>query len=219
MMAADGLEPPDLVHIAECDAVHLVRAVTLQKLAQPPNAVASALYIGQHERDHVLFADATGDRGHVALLAFGAPCGLVDDERVRAEHTRVRSDGFRGAHAHVKLVEACRRPRPVALDGIGHGGVAHGIIRQLDSEVRSGRTIGARLFARMDNREALGLKLPVRGVLVASDDSRAVVARLLADENGSAGHEASLLECTDHVPERATHHQVYPHARTFTHPT
>ena len=162
MMAADGLEPPDLVHIAECDAVHLVRAVTLQKLAQPPNAVASALDIGQHERDHVLLADAAGNRGHVALLAFGALCGLVDDERVRAEHTRVRSDGFRGAHAHVKLVEACRRPRTVALDGIGHGGVAHGVIRQLDSEVRSGRSVGARLLAWMDNREALGLKLPVR---------------------------------------------------------
>ena len=41
VMAANGLQPPDLVHILESDAVHLIGAVLFQQLAQTEHTLAA----------------------------------------------------------------------------------------------------------------------------------------------------------------------------------
>ena len=89
MVAAHGLEPPDLVGVREGDAVHLVGAKALEERAQALDALASTSDIGQNEGDHVLLADAAHLLGLVALLALGAAGGAVLDERVGAEHALV----------------------------------------------------------------------------------------------------------------------------------
>ncbi len=47
VVAADGLQPPDLVHILEGNAVHLVGAVLLQQAAQAPDTLARGADVGQ----------------------------------------------------------------------------------------------------------------------------------------------------------------------------
>ena len=43
VVATDGLQPPDLVHILESDAVHLLGAVLFQQLAQTEHALAGRM--------------------------------------------------------------------------------------------------------------------------------------------------------------------------------
>ena len=49
VVAANGLEPPDLVNVAKGDAVVLVGAVALEQVAQDTHAVAGGLGIRQHQ--------------------------------------------------------------------------------------------------------------------------------------------------------------------------
>ena len=80
VVAADGLQPPHLVHVGKSDAVHLVGAVGLQQLAQTLHALAGGVDVGQHQIHNILFADAAG---HFRLAALG---GAVLHQRVRAQH-------------------------------------------------------------------------------------------------------------------------------------
>jgi len=83
VVAADGLEPPDLVHVLKGDAVHLIGAVLLQQSAQTKHALPGRVDVGQDEVDDVLLADAAG---HFRLTVLR---GLVDHQRVRAQHPGV----------------------------------------------------------------------------------------------------------------------------------
>ena len=67
MVAADGLQPPDLVHILESDAVHLIGAVLFQQLAQTEHALAGRVDVGQDEVNNIFLADAPGTSGWPSL--------------------------------------------------------------------------------------------------------------------------------------------------------
>ena len=199
VVAAHGLEPPDLVGVREGDAVHLVGAVALEQGAEALHAVAGARGIRQHERDHVLLADAAQALRLKVLLALLAVRGAILHERVRGEHALVGGEGLRGAHAHVALVEAGRLPEALAEVGVGHGGVAHAVLGQLDLKMREHAVVDVAGLGRLACHEALGLKLTARGVLVAGDDRGPVVAGLLANKDGGTGHGASFFDATSAV--------------------
>ena len=63
VVAADGFKPPDLIHIGEGDAVHLVRAVLFEQRAETCHAFTGGLDVRQHEGEEVLFANAAGTSG------------------------------------------------------------------------------------------------------------------------------------------------------------
>ena len=126
VVAADGLEPPDLVHVLKGDAVHLIGAVLLQQSAQTKHALPGRVDVRQDEVDDVLLADAAG---HFRLTVLR---GLVDHQRVRAQHPGVGGDGLGGRHAHVGGVDARSGPDALALHGVGHCGHPQGIARQGD---------------------------------------------------------------------------------------
>ena len=132
MVAADGLEPPDLVHVAKGDAVVLVGAVALEQITQDTNAVASGLGIRQDQGHHVLLAQATGLRRNVSILAFVALGGQVVHKRVGAADALVGGERLGCGHADIELVETGLGPDAVARDNIGDARVAHGIVGQLN---------------------------------------------------------------------------------------
>ena len=169
VVAADGLEPPDLVHILKRDAVHLIGTVLFQQTAQPPHALPGRVDVGQHEIDDVLLTDAAG---HFGLLALGR---LVHHQRVGSQHAGVRGDGLGGRHADICRIDARSRPDALALHGVGHGRHPHRVPGQRDLDVRQHRAVDCRVLFRMDDHKFLGREMPRTRVVVAGDHGGAVI--------------------------------------------
>ena len=182
VVTADGLQPPHLVHVGKSDAVHLVSAVGLQQLAQTLHALAGGVDVGQHQIHNILFADAAG---HFRLAALG---GAVLHQRVRAQHAGVGGDRLSGGHAHVGGVHAGSRPDALALHGVGHGGKAHGTLRQGHFHMGQHTAVDLGQVLRVHHGELFGGEMAGTGIVVAGDHGRAVVRRLFADQNGSTSH-------------------------------
>ena len=188
VVTADGLEPPDLVHVAKGDAVVLVSAVALEQVAQDTHAVAGGLGIRQHQGHHVLLAQATGLRRHIAVLTLVALGGHVVHERIGAADALVGGKRLGCGHANIELVETGLGPDTVARDNIGDARIAHGVIGQLNGQVAQDARVDARLLVGMHYAHALGLKYPVGRVLVTRDQGRPVVACVFTDQNRCARH-------------------------------
>ena len=89
VMAADRLEPPDLIGIGKCDAVHLVGSVLLEKRAQALNALAGGVDIRQDDGNEVLLGEAARHLGRIVGIAGLTMGGNILDERVGTEHALV----------------------------------------------------------------------------------------------------------------------------------
>ena len=76
----------------------------------------------------------------------------------------------------------------VARDNIGDARVAHGVIGQFNGQVTQDARVDARLLVGMHHAHTLGLKHPVGRVLVAGNQRRPVVARVLTNQNRCARH-------------------------------
>ena len=188
VVAADGLEPPDLVHVAKGDAVVLVGAVALEQVAQDTNAVAGGLGVGQDQGHHILLTQATRLRRHIAVLTLVALGGHVVHKRVGTADALVGGERLGCGHAHIELVETGLGPDAVARDNIGDARVAHGVIGQFNGQVTQDARVDARLLVGMHHAHTLGLKHPVGRVLVAGNQRRPVVARVLTNQNRCARH-------------------------------
>lgn len=127
VVPADGLQPPDVLLVAEGDPVHLVGAVLGQQRAQALDALAGGADVGQDQGHKVLLAEPAGRaRGRVVL-----------HERVGAEHPRVAGDRLRGAHGDDRRVDAGARPDPVDPQRIRDRGVAQRILRDYNVMARN----------------------------------------------------------------------------------
>ena len=188
VVTADGLEPPDLVHVAKGDAVVLVGAIALEQVTQNAYAVAGGFGIWQHQGHHVLLAQTAGLRRNIAVLVLVALGGHVVDERVGAANALVGGERLGCGHAHIELVETGLGPDAVARDNIGDARVAHGVIGQFNGQVTQDARVDARLLVGMHHAHTLGLKHPVGRVLVAGNQRRPVVARVLTNQNRCARH-------------------------------
>ena len=135
VVAAHGLEPPDLVCVGERDSVHFIGPVAFEQIAEAKRTVTGALGEGKHERDHVLLADSAETLGLKARLALRAARGAVLHERVGGEHALVGGEGLGRAHADVARVEAGGLPETLAQVGVGHGGVAGPALGKCDLQV------------------------------------------------------------------------------------
>ena len=188
VVSAHGLHPPDLIGVREGRAVHLVRAIALEKLAEASHALASRVDVGQDDGEEVLLAYAASDLELVVILALDAAGGDALDERVCAEHALVGGERLGGGRRILALVEAGLAPDALGEVGVGNGRVALRVVGQVDLYVRDDRAVVARLVLGRHDDEALALEAAVSRVLVARHDRGAVVAGLLANENGGAGH-------------------------------
>ena len=148
VMAAYGLEPPDLIEIGERDAVHFVGAVGLQQHAQPLYAFPGAADIGEHEGHDILFADASLFEG------------------VAGKDTFVGRQGLGRGHGYACGIDPRSGPVAFRRIRIRHGGVAHGIVRQIDLHLRDDGNVLSGLFLGLDDDKLLRGKAGAAGILV-----------------------------------------------------
>ena len=104
MVAADGLDVPDLVHIRNNHAVRFVGAVGS---SSSPNRATPSRAVVTYGSTRVMMSSLTDTAGLLGLI-IGA-VRFADsrpqlDHRVRTEHALVDGDGFGGAHRHVVFV-------------------------------------------------------------------------------------------------------------------
>ena len=180
VVAADGLHPPDLLAVGEGDAVGFVGAVLLQQHTQPLHAFPGGVDIGQDHIDKVLFPQTAGD-----LFALPARLGLVADHGVGGQDPGIGGDGLGGGHGHIGGVDAVGRPYPVGGVHAGGGGVAQGVIGQLDLQMADLAFILPELVLGLDHDELLYVK---KAVVVAGDHGGAVIAGVFANQNGGTRH-------------------------------
>ena len=175
VVATDGLQPPDLVHILKGNAVHLISAVGLQQMPQPLHALAGGADVGQGQEHDILFADAAGHLGRFAL------CRLVHHQRVCAQHPGIGGDGLGGGHGHIGRIDAACRPDAFALHGVGHGGEPHGSFRQRHFHMGEHRAVHLWHLLRVNGREFFGGEMTRAGIVVAGDHGGAVVRSIFTD--------------------------------------
>ena len=188
VVAADGLEPPDLVNVTKGNAIVLVSAVALEEIAQDTHAVAGRLGVRQHQGHHILLAQSAGMRRNIAVLALVALDGHIVHKRIGAANALVGGECLGCGHANIELVEAGLGPNAMARDNVGDACVTHGIVGQLNGQVAQDTRVDARLLVGMHHAHALGLKHPVGRVLIAGNQRRPVVARVLTNQNRCARH-------------------------------
>ena len=188
VVAADGLEPPDLVHVTKGDAIVLVGAVTLEQVAQNAHTVAGGLGIRQHQGHHVLLTQTAGLCRNIAVLALVALSGHVVDKRIGAADALVGGERLGCGHANIELVGTGLGPNAVTGNDVGDARVAHGVVGQFNGQVTQDARVDARLLVGMHHAHTLGLKHPVGRVLIAGDKRRPVVARVLTNQNRCARH-------------------------------
>ena len=193
VVAADRFEPPDLVRVTKRDAVAFVRAVFLEQRAEPLDAFARGRDVGQHHGHEILFTQTARHGRLVAVLAFRALRRHVFDERVGAEHTRVRGDRLRGRHGHVRLVDAGFAPHAGGGERVRRLGVLQRIRRQVDRQMAVHAGVGARLVLRPHDDEFLVVERTGFVVFVAGDDRGAVVAGPFAYKDCCARHIQAFL--------------------------
>ena len=124
VMAADGLEPPDFVHILERDAVHLVGAVFLQKASETQDSLAGTSDVREY-KDHKVFL--TDPAGLFRLTVLGRN---VFYQGICPQYSFVGCDGLGGRHSDVGFVYAAGRPDSLSRKHIWRGSVAHRIFRK-----------------------------------------------------------------------------------------
>ena len=130
VVPADGFQPPDFPGVREGHAVGFIGAVLLQQRAGAQHAFPGRVNVGEDQSHQVLFTDSPGDLFGAAVFLF-----LVPDIGVCADNPGVAGDGLRGGHGHVGLIDAAGRPYAVGLCHIGAVGIAHGVPRELHSQV------------------------------------------------------------------------------------
>ena len=126
VMSADCLQPPDLILILKCNAVHLIGAVLLQQASQTSDTLSGAADIRKYKAHKIFLADPS------TYLRLTILCLLVYHQRICAEHARIRGDRLRRRHGNMCLIHAACRPDTFPVDRIRHRRVAHRLLRQLD---------------------------------------------------------------------------------------
>ena len=162
VMTADGLQPPDFIHILEPHRIHLVGSVLLQQASQPFHPFPGGMNIRQNQRRHVLFSEA------------------VRHHRVRSLHHGIGCNRFRGRHGDIHFVDAALSPVSAhLLNRIRRFRVAHRLIRQVDLEIRENRMIVPRLIFRHDHFELLEVEIIGTGIVVPRHNGGSVVTCIL----------------------------------------
>ena len=172
VVAADGLEPPDLVYILEADAVHLIGAVLCEQAAETLDALTCGVDVRKDQEDDILLADAAGFFRCMLIAR------LEGDERIGTEYTCVRGDGLSGGHCDVLTVHAGSRPDALTLHGVRHRGIAERILRQRNLHMAQHRAVYPRLLGRLHHNPLLRCELSCTGIIIPGDHRRAIIARV-----------------------------------------
>ena len=192
MMAADRLHIPDLVGVADRDAVRLVRAVPFQQTAEPDHTLARGRHIRQHQRDDILLADAARPLRHVIGIARLPLRRTQLNQRIGRKHTLVDGNCFGGAHRHVMHVHAGLGQHTAVRQHIRRDRVPARIVRQIDLDMAEHRTVTARLVLGTDHNEPFRIVTARPRVVIARDNRRPVVAGRFSNQYRGTRHRMPL---------------------------
>ena len=124
-MPADGFQPPDLIHILERNAVHLIGSVLLQQRSQALDALSCTVNVRKDQNHQILFAKAA------CPLLLSVLCGDIFHQRVCAENSFICGDGFRCRHSDIGRIHTACRPGSLSRNCIRNSRITHRIIRKL----------------------------------------------------------------------------------------
>ena len=179
MVSADRFDIPDFVYVGNDDAIRFVGAVCFKQFGETCDAFACRGYVRQHKGDDVFFSDSArnfrGISGFVRRLQF--------NERISGQHALVDCDGFGGAHRHIVLADARFRENSAIWQHIWHNAVSAWIVGKIDFDMTEHTAVMPRLVLRRDRNEFLRIVTAGTGIIVACDDSGAVVAGFLSYKN------------------------------------
>ena len=130
VMTTNGLQPPDLVLILECDSVHLIGAILLQKASQTFHPFSGAANIGKYNINQVFFSQPSRDFRCILT------CRLIGHQRVSAKNARIGGDRFCSCHTYASFIHAACSPDPHSFYCVWHSCVSHGIRWQLHFHMR-----------------------------------------------------------------------------------
>ena len=114
VMAADSLQPPDLILILKSDTIHLIGSILLKQASQSEHTFSGTIDIRKHDIYNILFTDSSRN---LLLTVF---CRLVLHQRVCTEHPRIGCDGLCCCHGHMSLIDTAGCPDPFSFKGIRH---------------------------------------------------------------------------------------------------
>ena len=183
MVSADRFDIPDFVYVGNDDAIRFVGAVCFKQFGETCDAFACRGYVRQHKGDDVFLTDTAGLLGLIIGAVRFADSRPQLDHRVRTEHALVDSDGFGGAHRHVVLADARFRENSAIWQHIWHNAVSAWIVGKIDFDMTEHTAVMPRLVLRRDRNEFLRIVTAGTGIIVACDDSGAVVAGFLSYKN------------------------------------
>ena len=175
VMSADGLQPPDLVLILECNSVHLVGSVFFQNASKAGYSFTSTVDIGKNNGYNIFLSDSAGD------FLSSVCCWLIYHQRICTKYTGVGGDSFGSSHSHICLIDTTCSPDALALYRVWDCGVTHGILWEIDLHMGNHRFIFSRLLLWMDHQEFFRHIMSGTGIIVSGDHGRAIVGRLFSN--------------------------------------
>ena len=175
VMAADGLQPPDLVLILEGNSIHLVGSVLLQNAAKSLHSLSRAVDVWQNQGNNIFLSDSSG------YLFFSIFCRLINHQRVCSKHTGIGGDGLRGSHAYIGLIDAACRPHAFSCYRIWHRGVAHWIVRKVDLHMGNYGFIFSRLFLWVNYHEFFRCIMSGSGIVISCNHGGAIIRRIFSN--------------------------------------
>ena len=186
VVAADSLEPPDLVFVVEGDAVGFIGAVLLQKRAEAQHALSRGMDVGQDEHETISSSPMPPQRPSSPSLA----------SRSSTIGSAASARGF-DVVVSVAVMPTFAALMPVAAQmpcfGSARAGrVAHGVPRQFDFHMGQYALINIRLLVGLDRGFDFHIKT---AVVCARDHRQAVVRRQLTGQYSGAGHNYISVSC------------------------
>ena len=175
VMAADRLQPPDLIVVLKCNAVHLVCTILLQQTAQSFDTLSGAFNIRKNNINKVLLADSARN------LFFSVFRRLINDKRISTQHTRIRCDCLGRSHADLRCIHAACRPDTLAFFCVWHCSVPHRIVRKLNGQMRNLGFIGSRLLLRVNHYKFFRCIMACTGIVVSRDHGGTVIRCFLSN--------------------------------------
>ena len=175
VMAADRLQPPDLIVVLKCNAVHLVCTILLQQTAQSFDTFPGTFNIRKNNINKVLLADSARN------LFFSVFRRLINNKRISTQHTRIRCDCLGRSHTDLRCIYAACRPDTLAFFCVWHCSVPHRIVRKLNGQMRNLGFIGSRLLLRVNHYKFFRCIMACTGIVVSRDHGGTVIRCFLSN--------------------------------------
>ena len=187
VMASNGLQPPDLILILECDAILLIGSEGLQKTSQAKHTFPSTVDVRKHQIYNIFLTDAARH------FLFPVLRRLVFHQRICAKHPGIGRDGLSGSHSHVLFIHAAGRPDSFSFHCIWNRCKLVRMLWKFHFHMRQHRTVSPLLLLWMNDYKFFRGKMTGSGIIVPGDHGGSVIRCMFSYKNRCTSHVCILL--------------------------